>query len=246
MPPGDLRFDSASATCRKNPAACRELVEAQTSPQSLAATASRASPGVLAVLPHDGADDKPQDTLEEHLVDCARLADQDVNRKWFGDRDPTDAECREVVELEVDGCTEFLTRAMALGREKHAAALECADKALKELWKDGYSLEQRYRYYMQTQLLEAVSAQEEARLLAQGCTKELWRTIKPDIVLHLGGNLHLVCRTFDFKFPCLKGKEPEWTEYGEKSAFSGFDQGYIYEKALGCKPVIIWRKGVLR
>ncbi len=198
------------------------------------------------MLPHDGADDKPQDTLEEHLVDCARLADQDVNRKWFGDRDPTDAECREVVELEVDGCTEFLTRAMALGREKHAAALECADKALKELWKDGYSLEQRYRYYMQTQLLEAVSAQEEARLLAQGCTKELWRTIKPDIVLHLGGNLHLVCRTFDFKFPCLKGKEPEWTEYGEKSAFSGFDQGYIYEKALGCKPVIIWRKGVLR
>lgn len=46
------------------------------------------------------------------------------------------------------------------------------------------ALEQRYRYYPNAGFLEMVSPAEEARLIAQGCTRELWRTIKPEA---LGG-----------------------------------------------------------
>jgi hypothetical protein len=139
-----------------------------------------------------------------------------------------------------------MTRAAALGREKHSVALNCAREVLDEEWGSHYSIERRYRFFRQSRLLESVSREEEKRLLARGCTQGLWRTIKPDLVLHGRDNRQSTCHVFDFKFPCIEGKRPQWTRYGEKSAFAGSDQGTIYTEALGCRAVMISPTGVFR
>lgn len=242
---GALRLDTYSTYCAKNPADCAEGAGTHAASKSLsvASSASRGAPIAATLVLRDT---EPEDELERRLVDCAVQADQKVNHRWFGDRRPTDDECLERVDVEVDGCMESMRRAAALGREKHIEALACARKVLDEVWGDLYSIEQRYRFYRQNRLLERVSSEEEKRLLEQGCTQELWRTIKPDIVLHVRDNRRLACRVFDFKFPCLEGKQPQWTQYGETSAFAGSDQGTIYTEALGCKAVMISPKGVFR
>ncbi len=122
-------------------------------------------------------------------MECARQAERQVNKR-FGDRAPTRQECGE--EVVVDGCVEPIIRAMLLGQKKHAQAMECANDVLEELWPASFSLQQRYRYYANAEVLEAVSKREVALLFAQGCTRELWRTIEPDIVLHAGQELAAV------------------------------------------------------
>jgi hypothetical protein len=136
---------------------------------------------------------------------------------------------------------------MLLGQQKHALALQCARDVLKELWPASFSLEQRYRYYPNARFLELVNADEEQRLLAQDCTRELWRTIKPDIVLHADRNWLRAAIILDFKFPCPDSNEPQWKTYGKDSAYVGFDQGQIYQDALGGKALLISpRMGVTR
>lgn len=232
-------LDTYHSRCAQNPELCVHLAGEAS---SAASTASRAAPVGLALLQNDGGN--PRDELERRLLECVQLADQQVNRRHFGDRSPNADDCWEEVEVEVDGCVERVTRAVALGRDKHKLAAECARQVLDELWPGTYSLEQRYRYFELNDLLELVSAEQEARLLAQGCTQGLWRTIKPDLVLHVDSNKLLVCRVYDFKFPCIPGKEPRWTRYGEKSAFASSTQKDIYEKALKCEAFIIWPGGV--
>lgn len=183
--------------------------------------------------------------LEKRLVECARRAEREVNASHFGNRSPTRQECGE--ELDVDGCGARITRAMLLGQQKHALALRCAHEVLKQLWPAPVSIEQRYRYYPNANILETVSPQEEARLIAQGCTRELWRTIKPDIVLHSNRNLLRAALILDFKFPCPETNEPSWREYGERSAYFGSNQGKIYMDALGGTAVMVSpRRGVSR
>jgi hypothetical protein len=179
--------------------------------------------------------------LEEGLVECARQAERQVNSTYFGNRAPTREECGE--ELSVDGCGEPITRAMLLGQQKHVLALQCAHDVLKELWPAPFSLEQRYRYYPNANFLETVSREEEARLIAQGCTRELWRTIKPDIVLHADRNLRRSLITLDFKFPCPDTNEPRWKHYGENSAYTDSNQGQVYKDALGGDSLIISPQG---
>ena len=94
--------------------------------------------------------------------------------------------------------------------------------------------------------MERVSREEEQHLLTSGCTQGLWRTIKPDLVLHGRDSPQRACHVFDFKFPCLEGKQPQWTRYGERSAFAGADQGTVYTEALGCKAVMLSPQGVFR
>jgi hypothetical protein len=175
--------------------------------------------------------------FEARLVECARLAERQVNAAFFGDRSPTRQECGE--EVDVDGCGEPITRAMLLGQRKHALALQCAREVLEQLWPAPFSIEQRYRYYPNARFLEAVSREEEARLIAQGCTRELWRTIKPDIVLHADRDLLRAVLILDFKFPCPETNEPRWTRYGENSAYVGFNQGRLYKDALGGEALLI-------
>jgi hypothetical protein len=176
--------------------------------------------------------------FEEALVECARQAEREVNYSHFGNRAPTRQECGE--EVEVDGCAAPITRAMLLGQQKHVLALQCARDILNELWPAPVSIEQRYRYYPNAQFLEPVSRAEEERLIAQGCTRDLWRTIKPDIVLHPDKKqLMRSVLTLDFKFPCPDTNEPRWKDYGEDSAYANSNQRDIYQDALGGEALLI-------
>jgi hypothetical protein len=146
----------------------------------------------------------------------------------------------------VDGCAAPISRAMHLGELKHAVAFQCAQQVLERLWPAPFSIQQRYRYYPNAKFLEPVSKQEVARLIAQGCTRELWRTIEPDIVLHAGrGSLLRSVLTLDFKFPCPDTNDPRWTRYGKDSAYFGRTQLEIYKEALGGEARIISpRRGI--
>ncbi|HYI03126.1 hypothetical protein [Hyalangium sp.] len=206
--------------------------------REVASTLARTVPLLLVLLESDNAVGE----FEERLVECARQAERQVNSTSFGNRAPTRQECGE--EVEVDGCSKPITRAMLLGQQKHVLALQCAQEVLEQLWPAPVSLEQRYRYYPSTRFLETVSREEEARLIAQGCTRELWRTIKPDIVLHADRNWRRSALTLDFKFPCPDTNDPRWTRYGESSAYAGSTQGEIYKAALGGEPLIISPRGV--
>jgi hypothetical protein len=198
------------------------------SSQAVAASVlAEAVPVLLVLLESDNAVGE----LEERLVECAQKAERQVNAAFFGNRAPTREECGE--EVEVDGCGERVTRAMVLGQRKHEVALECAREVLEELWRRPYSIEQRYRYYPNARFLETVSREEEERLVKEGCTKELWRTIKPDLVLHEGRDLLKSVLTLDFKFPCPDTNDARWRIYGETSAYADSSQDQVYKNALG-------------
>jgi hypothetical protein len=195
----------------------------------------------MAVLQHD--EDKARE-LQERLVECARQAEQQVNFPLFGNRPPTRAECGE--ELEVDGCAEPITRAMLLGRQKHTLALACAREVLSQLWPTPFSIEQRYRFHPYSKLLETISREEAQQLIKDGCTKKLWGTIKPDIVLHADYNLLQAALILDFKFPCPPSNRPKWTDYGATSAYPNSTQGQIYKKALGGDVFLLTPQGIHR
>jgi hypothetical protein len=237
----DLRFvDTETAGRLRHAAAVGEAASAvapAAATKTLTASLVVLVPALVTLLE---SDNKVND-LEERLQECARHAERTVNASYFGGRPPTRAECGE--ELRVDGCVKPITRAMLLGREKHVLALQCASKVLEELWPRPFSIEQRYRYYQQAGFVETVSKVEEERLIALGCTRELWRTIKPDIVLHGDYNLLRAVLTLDFKFPCPDTNEPRWTEYGDGSAYSGSNQGKIYKEALGGEALLISPRG---
>jgi hypothetical protein len=236
----DLRLDTETAAKVRHASA---ITEGGSSAAS--ATASAAARTVASVLAENVPflltlleDDNAVGELEEQLVECARLAERHVNAQFFGHRSPTRQECGE--EVFVDGCDAPISRAMHLGKLKHTVALQCAQQVLEQLWPAPFSINQRYRYYPNAKFLETVSKEEQARLIAQGCTRELWRTIEPDIVLHAGrGSLLRSVLTLDFKFPCPDTNRPRWTLYRENSAYFGFNQGQIYSKALGGKAMII-------
>jgi len=237
----ELRLDTETASSLRHAAAAAGEGASPLAPAAAPAVASilaDAAPILLTLL----EDDNAVGEFEERLVDCARRAERQVNASFFGNRAPTRAECGE--EVVVDGCAKPITRAMLLGQQKHVLALQCAREVLEQLWPKPFSLEQRYRYYPNAKVLEIVTREEEARLIAQGCTRELWRTIKPDIVLQADDNWRRSALTLDFKFPCPDTNEPRWRNYGEDSAYAGDTQDEVYKAALGGKALIISPQGV--
>jgi hypothetical protein len=235
----DLRLDSETAAKMTHASAVIEGgSSAASTTAAVASILGQSVPALLALLESDNAVGE----LEEQLVECARLAERQVNSQFFGNRSPTRQECGE--EVFVDGCAAPISRAMYLGELKHAVAFQCAQQVLEQFWPAPFSIQQRYRYYPNAKFLEPVSKQEVARLIAQGCTRELWRTIEPDIVLHAGrGSLLRSVLTLDFKFPCPDTNKPQWTRYGEDSAYFGRTQLDIYKEALGGEVRIISPRG---
>jgi hypothetical protein len=230
-----LRFDSETAARLRHAAVVGEGASplAPAATRVVASKLARVVPLLLTVFKsHDTVSD-----FEERLEECARQAERQVNFPLFGNRSPTRNECGE--EVDVDGCGKPLTRAMLLGQQKHVLALQCAREVLEQLWPAPFSIEQRYRYYPHARILEVIRREEEARLIAEGCTPELRRTIKPDIVLHADHDLLRSVLTLDFKFPCPETNQPKWTDYGESSAYSGSNQGKIYKDALGGEVLLI-------
>jgi hypothetical protein len=237
---GELRLDSETAA-RLRHASMLGTPSTSVAPLTLASTLARVAPVLLVVLRSDGKVNE----LEERLVECAQLAEQQVNFPLFGNRPPTREECGE--ELDVDGCAEPITRAMLLGRQKHDIALACAREVLKEFWPRPFSIEQRYRFYPRSRILETITREKEQQIIKQGrCAEELKGTIKPDIVLHADYDLLKAALILDFKFPCPPSNRPKWTEYGAKSAFPNATQGEIYKKALGGEILLLTPRGITR
>jgi len=237
---GQLRLDTETAARVRHVATAAGQGASSLAPAAAPAVASvlvQTVPILFTVLGSDNAVGE----LERRLLECAQQAERRVNATFFGGRAPTRAECGE--EVVVDGCAKPITRAMLLGQQKHVLALECAREVLEQLWPKPFRLEQRYRFYPSTRFLEMVSREEEARLLAQGCTRELWRTIKPDIVLHADDNWRRAALILDFKFPCPPTNEPRWRDYGEDSAYVGSNQKNTYREALGGEAMILSPKG---
>lgn len=237
----DFRLDTETASRLRHAApvgkAASGLAPAAT--RAVASSLVQLAPSILSLLGSDNAVGE----LEEQLVECARQAERQVNSSLFGNRSPTRQQCSEQVGM--DPCGVPITRAMQLGKQKHVLALQCAHDVLEQLWPAHFSIEQRYRYYPHARVLETISQAEEARLLAQKCTEELWRTLKPDIVLHADRNLLRAALTLDFKFPCPDTNAPRWKEYGENSAYAGSNQGDLYRAALGGEALLISpRRGV--
>ncbi|AFE07456.1 hypothetical protein COCOR_07308 [Corallococcus coralloides DSM 2259] len=227
-------------TCGSSAAKARHAAYVAEQASARAATQAIASPMVRAIPPAVLAlmqQDHDADELEEQLVACAVQAEQLGNARYFRDRPPTRQECAEVVEQ--DRCGKPVTRAMQLGKQKHVLVLQCAEEVLKQLWPAPFSIEQRYRYYPHARMIETISREKEAQLIAGGCTDELRGTIKPDIVLHGDRDLLKSALTLDFKFPCPDSNEPQWTRYGRNSPYANQTQRDIYEQALGGRALLI-------
>jgi hypothetical protein len=236
-PREDLRFMDTETAGRLRHAAAAGRAAGTLAPAAtravVASVLAESVPVLLVLLKSDNAVGE----MEARLEECARQAERQVNALHFGDRAPTREECGE--EVEVEGCGERVTRAMVLGQRKHEVALQRAREVLEQLWPGPYSIEQRYRYYPNAKVVETVSREEEARLIKQGCTHELWRTIKPDLVLHADRNLLRSVLTLDYKFPRPETNRPQWKQYGGNSAYSGSSQGEIYKEALGGETFLI-------
>lgn len=236
---GALRLDTESAArLRYGTALSSSTGTAATASVTTASTFIRLAPLLLTVLKSDGKVNELQRQLEE----CAKRAEREVNFPLFGNRAPTREECGE--EVEVDGCPEPLTRAMLLGRKKHELALACAREVLQQLWPAPFSIEQRYRYYPFSRLLETITPEKERQLIADGCTDKLRGTIKPDLVLHSDYNLLKAALVIDFKFPCPPTNPPQWRKYYSPSPYVGSDQGKIYEEAFGSKALLMTPQGI--
>ncbi|RKH65801.1 hypothetical protein D7X96_22895 [Corallococcus interemptor] len=227
-------MDSETAGKARHAAYVAEQASARAATLAMASPLVRAiPPAVLALMQQD----HDADELEKQLTACAVQAEQVGNARYFHGRPPTRQECAEVVEQ--DRCGNPVTRAMFLGKQKHVLALACAEQVLKKLWPAPFSIEQRYRYYPHARMVESISKDKEARLIADGCTDELRGTIKPDIVLHEDRSLLLKSvLTLDFKFPCPDTNGPTWARY-DTGSYAGRSQRTVYEEALGGQALLI-------
>ncbi|RYZ43462.1 MAG: hypothetical protein EOO71_03615 [Myxococcaceae bacterium] len=228
-----MRLDTYTVGNARHAATLAEGIAAQGTTRVGASLLVQSAPVMLALMQDHNAAGK----LEERLKACAVRADERGNALFFKNRAPTHAECLE--ELASDECGRPITRAMQLGQQKHVLALECAREVLEGLWPAPFSIEQRYRFYPNARLLETISPEKEASIIAQECTEQLWGSFKPDIVLHADRNLLKAALTLDFKFPCPESNQPRWRPYGKSSAYSGKNQQGVYEDALGGKAWLI-------
>ncbi|OJT23963.1 hypothetical protein BO221_16750 [Archangium sp. Cb G35] len=197
---------------------------------------------VLAVL-----DNETRVSIERALTDCAEFARSEILLRYpttFKGPAPDANECNQET---VDAQGRNVTWAMRLGTEMHEVARQCAEEELNKLRPGGFSLEQRYRYDMQTGHKKPVGAAEERALIASGNQGELKGTLKPDVVLHSGSLLD-VQAVYDFKFPCVNtDKAPVWNKYPKGHPYSGYDQGTMYEMAFKSAVArIMPRLGVIR
>ena len=227
-------LDSASSSCRSQPALCARVAGEETVvPQAAQRLAEfGASTAAVAMVLNEAH----QKAIEQKLTECANMAREKVLRQHMQGRSPTPAECNETKNFG----GKVRTRAMFLGEEMHKVALACAEQELGALRPGGFSREPRYRYNKDTRQRELISPEKEEALLEEGCYSELRGTIKPDIVIHSGNPL-LPLAVYDFKFPCVSRDRVPWCRY-TKGPHAGRWQNEVYQEALGVepKPILPW------
>jgi hypothetical protein len=170
--------------------------------------------------------------VDKALTECAQQANFEVNERRLGPgKSPTRKQCQEVVGQDAQG--NDVTRAMALGTEKHEVALDCARKELRKLFPENVSLELRYKLDSQTGRWRPLDPQRVEAWLREGLFSLLLGTLVPDVVLHASGDPARVQAVYDFKFPCPADRYPSWREYPKGHPHHPAHQGDMYRKALG-------------
>ena len=230
--------DSATAACQRNPAYCARVggEEAVVPLQVRAAQVAAAGKAWQAL------DALVRESIEELLVECARQAEAEVNRRELGGKSPTKAQCDEQV---VGSRENPVTRAMALGRAKHELAAQCAREKLSHAHPGRFSLQQRYRINSKTRQLELISHEQELAMLREGSSAQLAGTVVPDVVIHPGKPLQ-VQGVYDFKFPCPDSNNPSWRRYPPNHPLNARNQGAAYAEILGEPPGLVTPKGVYK
>ncbi|WP_420944611.1 hypothetical protein [Archangium gephyra] len=221
-------LDSASSSCRTQPALCARVAGEETVIPRAAQRLAEFGAATTAVAV--ALNEAHQKAIEQKLSECANKARETVLRQHMQGRSPTPAECRETKNFG----GKVRTRAMFLGEEMHKVALACAEAELSALRPGGFSREPRYRYNTDTRQRELISPEKEEALLEEGCYSELRGTIKPDIVIHAGNPL-LPLAVYDFKFPCVSSvssKSDGWCRYSQ-GPYKGRFQDDVYKEILG-------------
>jgi hypothetical protein len=215
------------------------------SAKEVAAITGAAAGGAILILIQGNDDklDELQDELDPLMEECARRAEQTVNRLRLGGKILGPDECNEKVGVDKDG--KPVTRAMALGNEKHEKAFACVEETLGRSLPGYFIINQRYRFNSKTRQYETISKEEVERLVRTDRTKELTGSLEPDVVIHSGNPTHIRF-IYDFKFPCTQDKLPTWRAYS-RGPHRDQTQGGAYQKAFGVKPARVSpRDGVVR
>ncbi|MFL5351939.1 hypothetical protein [Archangium sp.] len=238
--------DNTHSCCVKNnpmnPGACDAMEEAEG--VAFRVVKSTAKPPILggkvaltaaaALVLHDvDSFQAARADIEKILVDCARYAEEELNRRRLGGKKPERSDCDQEIGKKPNG--DPITQAMLWGLEKHKEARECVDRALTQLIPTQFSLEQRYRFDPATGQKSLVSKEARDKLVRQGRAKELEGTLEPDVVIHSGDPLQ-AWAVYDFKFPCPETNLPTWTKYPKGHPYQGRTQGEMYRRALGRSP----------
>ncbi|WP_242592264.1 hypothetical protein [Corallococcus exiguus] len=222
-----VAVDSATAGCLRNPACASQVGQDAILPW-LSRAAARAGQAAAMMRLWEAAEVA---RVEHVLVECAKQANFDVNGRLLGPGKGTSpAVCREKV---VDANGREITRAMQLGEAKHAAALECVQRALGATDAGRFSLEPRYLRDAKTGRTRWLDPEVVAQWLRDGLFLLLTGSIAPDVVLHALGNPLKVQRIYDFKFPCPVTNPPQWDTYPKGSPFADKRQDDVYQELLG-------------
>lgn len=227
--------DSATTACLRT-AACYSPPAGETAILpwvSRVASAAKSGSTVLRLL--EAAE---LSKIEQVLNDCANQASHHVNEQLLGKgQRPSRQRCLETFRREPGG--NKVTWAMHLGREKHRAALECAQKELGELFPGNLSFQPTYRYDRTSKKIELIDPKQVDEWLRNGSFGKLLGALIPDVVIHAAGDLSRVQAVFDFKFPCPGDRSPTWREYHEDHPYYPANQGEIYREAFKVTPKML-------
>jgi hypothetical protein len=227
--------DSATAACLRT-TACYAPPTGETAILPwLSRVASAAQSGSIVIRLLEAAE---LSKIEQALNDCANQASHQVNEQLLGKgQRPTRQRCQEVFRMDPGGSK--VTWAMHLGREKHRAALECAQKELGVLFPGSFSLQPTYRYDRTTAKIEFVDPKQVDEWLRNGSFGKLLGTLSPDVVVHAAGDVSRIQAVFDFKFPCPGDRSPTWRDYHEDHPYYPASQGEIYREAFKVTPKML-------
>ncbi|AFE07225.1 hypothetical protein COCOR_06934 [Corallococcus coralloides DSM 2259] len=234
-------MDSVSNTCRTQPALC-------VGPESVVPVPRAAQVATLMAGAKLALDAEAKRAVESVLKQCADKARTEVLLRYNDGKDPTVAQCNELVR---NARGETVSRAIWLGEQLHAVALACAGEGLEAVIPGRFSIEPTYRPAQRTGTFTPLSHEEVELLKQPRFLYELKGAVSPDIVIHTGDPIR-VSAVYDFKFFCsnaaTKGA-PGWRPLSKNPSPTEPTQKNTYMDAFNLAPGqvlrVIPRWGVL-
>ena len=260
-----LPGDSSVTCCLKVHPELPERCTGSAAPEAAPANAPRASAAqapqrVPHRVPWPEQEQALLALLEKVLVECARLADKEVNAleqrqwqrqgrepQWREGEPPPSSLCEQTYRQ--GSRNRVITWAMHLGTRKHEHARLCVRDRLPADLQERVLLETRYRWNERTQAWERLSKQEEQRLISEQRWDELEGTAVPDVVF-LAKDLLMALAGYDLKFPCPEDNVATWTLYRRNHPWEGRSQRDLYKHVLNVLEdmlrLVSPREGVIR